>query len=352
MAATAFFDVSKDWVILVPPGIPAAQKAAGDLSRCIGALRKKAGLKCDQPALAGASGAAPPETEAVIVLSAETNGPEKNGFIWRSGEWRVEIYGESARGLCNGIYDFLAALGIQWPAPDREILPDAGRAELPLEPSGVYQPSRFEGGGCEKAPWRRFLVHEKNAALGSKKKREALAAWAARNKYDVLVFPLKLVCRRSAALVQLAGEYALIAEAGGRELSVLVPRGLFFFHKELFRMEEGKRRKKVNFCPTNPDSLRVIRAEGGKIFRAAGGIKVFHLWPDRDDENAWCACPTCRAFTPAEQYRIAVNAAADILAETNPGAKISIHEKEGEGGGIPLRPNLFRMEELPELVQN
>ena len=349
----ASFDVSKDWAILVPPGIPAARKAADDLSRCVGALRKRAGPGFSSPPLVDAHGAAPSDETPVIILNTENNGPEKNGFSWRIGAGRLEIYGESARGLCNGVYDFLGALGIKWPAPDREILPVArenppGRASavFPLEPSDACRPSRFEGGGIEKAPWRRFVVRENDPALGSKKKREALAAWAARNSFDVLIFPLKLVCRRAGALMKLAGEYALVVEAGGRELSVLVPRRLFSFHKELFRMEEGKRRKQINFCPTSPDSIRIIRAEGGKIFRAAGRIKVFHLWPDRSDENAWCACPTCRAFTPTEQYRIAVNAAADVLAEINPDAKISFYEKPGEGGAIPLRPNLFNIEAL------
>jgi hypothetical protein len=268
----------------------------------------------------------------------------------------VEIYGESVRGLCNGIYDFLAALGMKWPSPEQEIPPAGpgnGAALFPLESPGAYYPSRFAGGenkGCvnAEAPWRRYVVNRKDPVLKSRKKREALAAWAARNKYDVLVFPLWFVRGRSGAALKLVNEYAMIAEAGGRELSVLVPRRFFFFHREVFRMEEGKRRKKTNFCPTNPDSIRIIKKEGRKIFRAAKGIVVFHLWPDGGVENAWCACPSCRAFTPAEQYRIAVNATADVLARANLGAVISFYEKNGEGNSIPLRPNLFRLEELPD----
>jgi hypothetical protein len=108
-------------------------------------------------------------------------------------------------------------------------------------------------------------------------------------------------------------------------------------------MEEGKRKRKYNFCPTNPDTMRIIQSEGKKYFRAAGDISVFHLWPDKD--AVWCSCPTCRAFTPAEQNRIAVNAAADALASVTPGAFISYREDPGEGGDIPMRPNLFRIEQ-------
>jgi hypothetical protein len=346
------FDVAKDWVILVPPGSAGAQTAARDCARCIAALRKAAGMEAPAPRVADAAGSAPPETSPIVVLNAGDNGPERNGFTWRARERRVEIYGEGERGLCNGVYDFLAALGIRWPAPGQEILPRgswaAGGADtaFALPAAGACRPSPAHGNGKEH--WRRWVVAREDAALRFHKRREALAAWAARNQYDALVFPLKVMCRRGGALTKLAAEHGLLAEAGGRELSVLVPRRYFFLHRDVFRMEEGRRRKMINFCPTNPDTPRILRAQGGKIFRAARGVKTFHLWPDGGDESRWCACPTCRAFTPAEQYRIAVNAAADVLAGISPDAAISFYEKAGEGGGIHLRPNLFRLEELPE----
>jgi hypothetical protein len=112
-------------------------------------------------------------------------------------------------------------------------------------------------------------------------------------------------------------------------------------------MDSGRRSADHHFCPTNPAAIRIIRREGEKIFRANPGVEIFHLWPDRGHEKIWCSCPTCRAFTPAEQNRIAVNAAADALAAVNPRARISFYE-EGEGGDIPLRPNLFRLAALPE----
>ena len=113
-------------------------------------------------------------------------------------------------------------------------------------------------------------------------------------------------------------------------------------------MEEGRRAKVYHFCPTNPASIRLIAREGLKLFRAAGEIKVFHLWPDKGAESVWCSCPSCRAFTPPEQNRIGVNAAADALATLNPHASVTFFEKPGEGGNIPLRKNLFGMEKLPE----
>jgi hypothetical protein len=112
-------------------------------------------------------------------------------------------------------------------------------------------------------------------------------------------------------------------------------------------MEGGKRQKRINFCPTNPDTIKIIKTEAEKYFRLSKIVKIFHLWPDEGEENSWCSCPSCRAFTPAEQNRIAVNAAADALSAVNSSASISFYESSGEGGDIPLRPNLLRLEKLP-----
>ncbi|MDR1575636.1 MAG: hypothetical protein LBS37_06485, partial [Treponema sp.] len=70
---------------------------------------------------------------------------------------------------------------------------------------------------------------------------------------------------------------------------------------------------------------------------------VFHLWPDQGHEKTWCACPDCRAFSPLEQNRIAVNSAADVLADLDPRARLSYLEDplETSAGRPALRDNTF-----------
>jgi hypothetical protein len=360
----AFFDASLSWMILAPLKPPAAQKAAAELSRYIYLLRRRAGLTPALPPVADAYDAAPPETVPVILLNAESGGRESNGFTWRAGGDRIEIYGQSGRGLRNGVFDFLAALGLRWPEPDREILPpppvDQG-GKYALRVSRAHKPARTDEAGDAKR--RLFMDPE-----ASPKSRKSRIIWAARNGIDVLVvslrdkilnkgspregtggggFPPLIFTHSRRALLNLIKSYALEIEGGGWDLSLLVPRRYFFLHRDLFRMDSGRRSADHHFCATNPDTIRIIRGEGEKIFRANPGVEIFHLWPDRGHEKTWCSCPTCRAFTPAEQNRIAVNAAADALAAVNPRGRISFYE-EGEGGDIPLRPNLFRLETLPE----
>jgi hypothetical protein len=338
----AVFDASKDWAILVP-AFPGVRKAAGDMARCIDLLRRRAGLSGKIPALLDAEGPAPDDSIPVILLNAG-EAEDFCGFTWRAGKERIEIYGDSPRGLCNGIYDFLSALGIAWPAPGREELPappeGAGERVLySLRDKGAYVPS-----GLSLSERKRLLV-----PAGTRfKEIDALIPWAARNRIDALVFSLgdRVFRSRGPEIRKKAESYAVIIERGGRDLSLLLPRRVFLFHRELFRMVSGRRVKDSHFCPTNPETIRFITAEAEKLFRAAGDTRVFHLWPDRGREDAWCSCPSCRAFSPAEQNRIAVNAAADALAALNAKARLSYYEAAGEtedtSSGMVPRPNLFK----------
>ena len=216
-----------------------------------------------------------------------------------------------------------------------------------------------ESGNVQKPSSRRYFIPAGRAGLKKiLKKSEAFAAWAARENYDAIIIPLKTFSSRTKRhklklLKQYIGKHSIDLEAGGYDLSSLVPRRHFFLHRDFFCMNEGRRIKTHHFCPTSPGVIALMGREGKKLFLAAGETKVFHLWPDKGHEAAWCSCPTCRAFTPQEQNCIAVNAAADVLAALNPGAVISYFENTGEGdavpaGNIPMRKTLFRMEMPPE----
>jgi hypothetical protein len=347
-------DFSKEWQIIVPSDIPQAEKAAADLSRCFGLLATLNGSRAKPPEIINAFGPVPSKTASCIVLNCEKSDSDlkRNGFAWRAKSARVEIFGESSRGLCNGIYSFIAAMGVSWPSPDEEKLPKAGAG---LVRDSASEPSHFNEKNPFASPWRRFVPAGKSGLRRMLARSEAFVAWAGRNRYDALVIPMAVFVSDGQKLKQLekfALDYGIAMEAGGYDLSSLLPRKAFFFHPDYFRMEDGKRKIDHHFCPTNPGALRLIGKEAEKLFKAAGEAepsvrKIFHLWPDNGAENAWCSCPTCRAFTTQEQNRIAVNAAADILAVINPDAMITFYENSGEGGKISIRKNIYKLEKLP-----
>jgi len=65
------------------------------------------------------------------------------------------------------------------------------------------------------------------------------------------------------------------------------------------------------------------------------------LLPDEGHETTWCQCPACRAFRPAEQYLIAVNTAADVLAKMDPQARLYYvdFDTEPEAARVKTRAN-------------
>ena len=342
----ATFDLSKNWLIIAPPNAPAVKRAEEDLSRYIKLLagRTDASVLIDASAI--------PKNAPVVILNNDSDNPEGRGFSWKLTEDRLEIKGQGEGGLCKGIYDFLSALGFKWPESssslknkkkdniDNEILPlwdDDNVYSIRTAKARNYPVN--DGEGPFMGSYKRLVIPEKSQALQTQKKRAALMRWAIRNRFDAIVFPFDNLGNAT----EEAELHALVPEAGGWTISSLVPRKLFLFHRELFRMERGKYEKDVHFCPTNPETIAILRSESQKLFLSAHRIRIFHLWPEEGMEKSWCACPSCRAFSLADQYRMAVNAVGDALAELYDDRYISILEGPDEEWKIPLRPNVFRI---------
>jgi hypothetical protein len=331
----AFFDVAKEWIILAPAASPQAWNAADELASYVGLLRNRAGLGGGRPRIVDAETASTGAADPIILLNAGEAGPDRGGFSWRAGTDRIEILGDSGRGLWKGVFDFLAALGVRWPKPGVEELPvpaPPGRCSLRSDRACQNVSGSFQD--------RRRLVMGAQTARA----REQMIRWAIRNQYDALVFSLGEgsfwnQMRQGKGPRALIERYALIIEAGGRDFSLLLPRSLFLFHRELFRMDSGRRLTDHHFCPTSPGAADRVRKQAAVLFgRALAGmsapaVRVFHLWPDEGHEGSWCACPACRAFSPAEQNRIAVNIAADVLEHLDPQARLSCFEPEAVAAG-------------------
>jgi hypothetical protein len=175
---------------------------------------------------------------------------------------------------------------------------------------------------------------------------------------DALVFSLRdrrfrRATKSSRLLENLEKNWGLIVERGGSDLSFLVPRRYFLLKRDLFRMEGGKRKGDHHFCPTSPDTIKLLQSRAAALldqpgFRHGG---IYHLWPDRGAEHLWCACPACRAFSPREQIRLAVNTVAVVIAEKDPQAFVSCREQETKadeqlpgGSELSLRSNVFTLQ--------
>ncbi|MCL2763970.1 MAG: hypothetical protein FWD40_01660 [Treponema sp.] len=178
------------------------------------------------------------------------------------------------------------------------------------------------------------------------KEREKLIKLAVENECNTLVFSFNDSIfkgnNKNLKYMKLARHYALNIEAGGHDLSLLLPKSLFLFNRDLFRMEQGKRKMSFHFCPTNPKTTAIISKRAhrlfGRVLQTVTVPRFFHLLPENNHESTWCQCPACRAFRPAEQYLIAVNAAADELAKYDHEAQLLYVDFDTEPEAARVKP--------------
>lgn len=304
------FDVSKKWVILAPQLCRAA--SLDDLAAAIALLRRNAGLDDAAPGIIDAEAAAA-GSGAELLVNADA-GSDKNNYAWRAAGDRVEIYGHSLRSVDNAIFDFLAALGIDAPLCGGVRLPrPQAAAAYPLRKTSVYTHQRA-----------RREVRLIPGSLSFEEVR-ARVLWAGKNAVDEIILSLAPAypAARNQEIERLARSYHLAVARGGFELSLLVPRKLFLFHKELFRMEGGKRLKDAHFCASNHKTQEIIRENAARFFTRYAGTKNYYLFPDTaHGADSWCSCPACRAFSFEEQKIMALRAAAAALAGVDSTARI------------------------------
>jgi hypothetical protein len=112
----------------------------------------------------------------IILLSH--SGGSGGGYSWRAGTSRVEIFGDGPKGLVNGVYSFLHAMGCRWLVPGQrgERVPSSARVSLSVA-SERSQPAIGE----------RCLVVSHPSLLGP---GQDWILWAARNGMDSILFRL------------------------------------------------------------------------------------------------------------------------------------------------------------------
>jgi hypothetical protein len=303
------FDVSKNWVIVAPRFCRAA--SLDDLAKIIALLRQNAGQGEAAPSIGDAESDAA-LCEAALVINADA-GSGKNGYAWRAAESRVEIYGHSPRSLDNAIFNFIAALGVDVSRDD---------APLPRPKEGGRYPLLTRAAHAHHDARREIRLIPRGLSFLETRER---VVWAAKNAVDEIILSLSPAypLSRNQEIERLAASYHLDTARGGFELSLLVPRSLFFFHKDLFRMDGGKRQKAYNFCASNHKTQELIEESAARFFARYQGTKSYYLFADTvDGEEPWCSCPACRAFCFEEQKIMALRAAARALAAADSTARI------------------------------
>jgi hypothetical protein len=226
-------DPARGWRLAVEQSGPEAALAASELEGALGS----------------------PGEEGVEIVLSHAKGTG-DGFRRRGGPGRIDLHGDSPRGLLFGVYRMLEDLGLRWLWPGRE----SGRAGAARLEEQVEESPALPG---------RCLVLGERALLDD---ADAWIAWAARNRLNALFVhvstqrepagaaPEATWRKRRGGAVELARERGMTIEHGGHLLPELLRT------KDLRALAAGE--------PPSQDAKRILIEH----VRAHPEADVLHLW--------------------------------------------------------------------------
>ncbi len=231
-----------------------------------------------------------------------------DGYLLYPTEKGLLLAANSAKGLLNAVYGYLAWHGVLWPAPGQEVLPPAGALRFPREP--LLRNPAFP---------RRGIFHSQNPA-----QFPAWCEWYARlqfNEVSIHGGPEEWKVYRKEA-----ERWGMSLQLGGHGLSQFLPREQFAAHPDYFRALQPADFDKTrlpdsNLCAGSPKALARVRAGARRFAQASPGARVYHLWADDLPAGGWCYCARCMGLPPQDQAILANNAVAEGVCSANPQAK-------------------------------
>jgi hypothetical protein len=197
-----------------------------------------------------------PPGDGGIEIDLSYEGAGGDGFVRSASPDRIELHGDSPRGLLFGVYRTLEDLGLRWPWPGAQ--------------KGQPGPTRVEERLAQAPSLRgRCLVLGERVLVED---AESWIRWAARNRLNALFVhvstqrapvgaaPESEWRERRGRAIELARERGMTIEHGGHLLPELLPAD------ELSRLAAGE--------PPGEEARRIL-AEHVRAHREA---EVLHLW--------------------------------------------------------------------------
>ncbi|MHB0998640.1 MAG: DUF4838 domain-containing protein [Armatimonadota bacterium] len=246
-----------------------------------------------------------PSKDACIRLDVDGS-LKHDAYRIRSEGDVIKIFGGSSRGCLYGVYAFLGELGCKWPLPSKEY---------------EFIPK------LSKIKWNEPEIKSEPAV-----RRRGMVLCVGESTDDFIVTYVDFMAKHgfNYLFTHIAGfggdvEKMLIDamdvreigfEFGGHLLPGLLPRDLFEEHPEYFRMENGKRVRDLNMCPSSEGAADIV-AENAKsqinYIRKFSKPETLHLWADDIPGGGWCSCDKCKDLTSTDQTIKSLNNIAERL---------------------------------------
>ncbi len=286
---------------LEPPARQAVEVLADSLPRLTGRpVQPVADLESPTRLVIGETPSGSPDAALAQV--------QHDGYVLWPGQRGLLLAAHNAKGLLNAAYGYLAWLGVLWPKPGVEIIPQRAKLHFPREP--ILRTPAFSRRGVfhsqSPAEWPQWCEFYARLQFNEVSVHGAPGHW---DKYR-----------------QVAERYGITLQLGGHGLSSLLPREEFSAHPDYFRALQPPdfdraRQPDSNLCPGSPEGLALVRRNACEYAKAAPGARVYHLWADDLPAGGWCYCSRCMGLPPQDQAILASNAVAEGVCLADPQAK-------------------------------
>ncbi len=284
-------EIGKFAILLPPEPDPAEVTAAQYLQK---AILKTAGAKLEITSA--------PAEHSIKIGFGSTEGIKYDGFTVSTDEKNIYLRGRIPRGTLYAVYDFAERfLGVRHFAPDCEIYPTEGGAEIPAGYSLTDNPV-FD---YRHADWLSFMNSREFASLS----------------------------RLNAYKNDRFGGHSRLAAGCHTFMYLCPPEKYFADHPEYFSFWNGRRIPAGNtdaddhgqLCLTNPDVIRIVTENVLAQLRADPGMRVVDV--SQNDNQHYCCCPECARVDEEEGSHAGtvirfVNAVAEAVEREFPDALV------------------------------
>jgi hypothetical protein len=250
-------------------------------------------------------GTAPPELPTSLRAHIQ-----HDGYVLFPGPNGLRLSALNPKGLLNAVYGYLRWLGVSWPAPGVELLPDTPILRWPEAP--IVRTPAFP---------RRGIFHAVQDG--------AWADWCAfyaRLGFNEISLHATDIAWEEA--MRQSTPYGLALQWGGHGLSAFVPRTAFAAHPDYFRALQPPdfnrtRLPDSNLCTGSEGAMTLVRAGARQAAEQYAGATALHLWADDLPAGGWCYCARCMGLPPQDQAMLADNAVADGVTAADPQMRVA-----------------------------
>ncbi|MHB1485272.1 MAG: DUF4838 domain-containing protein [Saccharofermentanales bacterium] len=256
--------------------------------------------------------------EGLSAHKADCSALRFDGFILKSYEDSLLIYGKYPRSVSYGVYHLLENWGVRWlyPGSEGEFLPENPVFDFEMD---ILENPDFEIRGYMEGGSADFPDHYI-------KEVTELIDWSFKNKINSYMrhYPVLAKIPFADVMIPEIKKRNMLFEFGGHGTQDFVRRSLFEQNPELFRMQSGVRVKTGNFCVSNKDACKLIVDGVLGIFEANPVIDILRLWYEDLVDGGWCECDECRNLAPVEQVFLITNQIGAAVKEKYPDKFIDI----------------------------